>query len=132
MLNTLLLAAEHHQMGSFMKVLNFWSNLAFMVIFSLELVLKLWVYGPIGYVSDVMNVVDGIVVVHSLTELFFDTGISSLQAVRSLKGLRALRSFRALRAMRAMRYLTALPKIISVLFGCISSFLAVIALLFLF
>lgn len=119
-------------MGPVMAGINYYANLIFTIVFGAEMVLKVVGLGIFGYLRDILNVIDGVIVIHSLLELYLDTGINSLQAIKSLKGLRALKSMRALRAVRGLRYLSALPKIIAILLGCMRSFVAVLLLLFLF
>ena len=131
-LNTLLLAIERHNMSDSMRSFIYFSNFVFTIVFSIEMCLKMLGLGLLGYLGDFMNLMDAVVVLHSVFELYLDTGVNSLQAIRSLKGLRALKSMRALRALRAVRYLSALPKIIAIIMSCLKSFVAVLLVLFVF
>ena len=45
-------------------------NLAFTIIFAIEMGLKLFGIGPVNYARDPMNIFDGVIVILSLIELF--------------------------------------------------------------
>ena len=46
-------------------------NLTFTMIFLAEMVIKLVGYGFVGYIRDLMNVFDGLIVILSLVEIIF-------------------------------------------------------------
>ena len=65
-LNTIVLALEHHGASNeFMDTLTT-LNLAFTCCFTLEMLLKLTGLGIVGYCRDLMNYLDTIVVMVSL------------------------------------------------------------------
>lgn len=48
-------------------------NLFFTLLFAIEMILKLIGIGPKEYLRDTFNIFDGIIVILSIVELFFDT-----------------------------------------------------------
>jgi len=74
------------------------------------MILKIWAYTLKGYIKDSMNVLDGVIVIISLSELFFDPNIrrsnknnSAHSTVKVLRGFRILRIIRILRAISFMK-----------------------------
>lgn len=64
-------------------------NSIFTYVFIAELVLKLSAFGIRGYVSDTMNIFDGIIVLFSVIELLISTGGS--KAFAAFKSVRIFR-----------------------------------------
>jgi len=46
-------------------------NFAFTIIFAVEMCLKVFGFGVKGYLRDMMNIIDGLIVIVSLVEIFF-------------------------------------------------------------
>eukprot|EP01062_Namystynia_karyoxenos_P001518 TRINITY_DN1051_c0_g3_i1.p1 TRINITY_DN1051_c0_g3~~TRINITY_DN1051_c0_g3_i1.p1 ORF type:complete len:2258 (+),score=709.38 TRINITY_DN1051_c0_g3_i1:430-6774(+) len=97
--NTVLLSIEHHgQPGTLTDVLNI-ANYVFIGIFAAEMVLKLTAMGPLTYVRDSFNILDGTVVVISLVELSLSGGsfVSVFRALRLLRVFKLMKNFPSLR-----------------------------------
>jgi hypothetical protein len=87
--------------------------------------------GPVKWLADKMNYMDGTIVILSLVELLFMNGSGALSALRAV---RIFRVFRVLRVARLLRGLKSMIQIINVISRSISSFiyLAMLLLLFVF
>lgn len=129
-LNTLVLATDHHGIATEWSDINTELNFAFTIIFAFEMALKLFGMGIIGYCQDPMNYVDGLVVILSLIEIvFLQSGNSVFTAFRTI---RIFRTFRVLRVARLFRYLTYMGKIIRIIGDSIDDFAYLSLLLLLF
>ena len=82
-------------------------NLAFTIIFAVEMGLKLIGLGLFEYVRDKMNIFDGCIVVLSILEITAfnsdDGGGSAISAFRSVRIFRVLRVTRLIRSLQYMR-----------------------------
>lgn len=104
-INTIVLALEHHGIeDDFSDILKL-LNLIFTIIFAVEMTLKLIAFGFRGYFSDSMNYLDGAVVVMSIFEIAF---LSDGSAISAFRALRVFRIFRVIRVARLFRYLDSL------------------------
>ena len=130
-------------------------NLVFTYIFGVEMVLKLYGYGPKGYAADAFNIFDGVIVIISFVDLIITevlmaqsetptvctivNGVETcLEAASgggsSFSAFRAIRIFRVFRVMRVSRILRGLmfmKVIIEVLSGAIEQFILITFQLFL-
>ena len=104
-------------------------NLAFTIIFMIELVLKLFGMGVHKYLSDSMNYLDGGVVLLSIVELSMGSGSNTFSAFRTV---RIFRTFRVLRVARLLRALHSMQVIISVIGSSIENFVFIALLLIIF
>ena len=128
--NTITLAMDHHGISKSSEDLLQKFNLAFTIIFCVEMGLKLAGLGVRKYLNDKMNYLDGSVVLLSIVELvFLSDGSSSLSAFRTV---RIFRTFRVLRVARLLRTLQSMQVIIGVISRSISSFVYIAMLLLLF
>lgn len=104
-LNTLVLALDGLVPDSSSNLLTEF-NLAFTILFTIELGLKVFGMGPKKYISDTMNIFDALIVALSLVELFLlgggTSGKSSLSAFRSVRIFRAFRVLRVTKLMRSL------------------------------
>ena len=91
--------------------------------------LKLIGLGPINYLKDRMNYLDGMVVLLSIFELAFLSGGGAFSAFRAV---RIMRTFRVLRVARLLKSMQSMQTIIDVIARSISSFLYLAMLLLLF
>jgi hypothetical protein len=82
-----------------MKILYMF-NMVFTWIFIVELGLKLFGLGPIRYLKDKMNYLDGIVVAVSITELII---LQDSYKVGAHQVFRSVRIFRVIRVARLLR-----------------------------
>jgi Ion transport protein len=106
-------------------------NTFFTYIFITEMSLKVIGLGPIRYLKDKMNYLDGTVVMLSIVEILMTKkgGGGSLSAFKSI---RILRIFRILRVARLLRAMKSMQVILGVLMKSISSFIYLLLLIFLF
>eukprot|EP00752_Nemacystus_decipiens_P011295 g10037.t1 len=112
-LNTLVLALDHHPMdedfSTYLEVCNF----AFSLCFMLEMVLKVAALGPREYAKDNFNIFDGFIVISGLLELILsppdiltgETGNTSGGALSALRSFRLFRVFKLAREWNSMREL---------------------------
>ncbi len=77
-------------------------NLVFTWIFIVELALKLIGLGPVKYLKDRLNYLDGFVVMISIAELFITSGSFS-GAHQAFRSVRIFRIFRVIRVARLLR-----------------------------
>mmetsp|Transcript_20026 Transcript_20026/g.3279 ORF Transcript_20026/g.3279 Transcript_20026/m.3279 type:complete len:154 (+) Transcript_20026:408-869(+) len=130
LLNTIVLALDHYGISEEMEEVLTDMNLAFTIIFIIEMSLKLIGLTPIGYCKDAMNYLDGAVVIFSLIELIFLSGSNS--ALSAFRVIRIFRTFRVMRVARLFRYLSSMAKIMSVIGRSLSNFIYLALLLLLF
>jgi hypothetical protein len=78
-------------------------NLAFTIIFTIDMGLKLLGLGVAGYLRDKMNIFDGLIVALSLMEIGIGSGGSSVSAFRSVRIFRIFRIFRVTRMIRTLK-----------------------------
>ncbi|WIA28050.1 hypothetical protein OEZ86_010635 [Tetradesmus obliquus] len=134
--NTVALALTHEGMTHEFEEGLHQANLAFTILFTVEMLAKIAGLGLFAYLSDAWSLFDALVVAFSLvemvTELMARSNASGLTALRSVRSLRVLRSFRVLRVMKMFKYLDSLKMIAAVLMSCMSSFASIVVLLVLF
>ncbi|KAG2448926.1 hypothetical protein HYH02_006274 [Chlamydomonas schloesseri] len=127
-LNTIFLSLEYHnQPHSLTKALAV-SNLTLTVLFTIEMVLKLFGLGFWDYIRDGFNIFDALVVTISLLEIV----LSSVAGLNAIRALRVLKALRVLRLFKLFRYMQSLRRIGEVLLSAASSFMAIATLLILF
>ena len=78
-------------------------NTFFTIIFAVEMFLKIAAIGIVKWLRDVMNYMDGAIVILSLVELVFMSGSGAFSAFRSIRMLRTLRVLRVARLLRGLR-----------------------------
>ncbi|KAJ6660405.1 hypothetical protein lerEdw1_017828 [Lerista edwardsae] len=98
------------------------SNIVFTSLFALEMLLKLLVYGPFGYIKNPYNIFDGIIVVISVWEIVGQQG----------GGLSVLRTFRLMRVLKLVRFMPALQRQLVVLMKTMDNVATFCMLLMLF
>eukprot|EP00198_Chlamydomonas_reinhardtii_P001158 XP_001690493.1 voltage-gated Ca2+ channel, alpha subunit [Chlamydomonas reinhardtii] len=127
-LNTIFLSLEYHnQPDSLTQALNV-GNLTLTVLFTIEMVLKLFGLGFWDYIRDGFNIFDALVVTISLLEIV----LSSVGGLNAVRALRVLKALRVLRLFKLFRYMQSLRRIGEVLLSAASSFMAIATLLILF
>jgi hypothetical protein len=97
-------------------------NVVFTVIFVIEMILKLIGLGPLRYVKDPWNDLDGFIVIFSVIELglspppqWLPEGAPSAPG----SGIGALRTFRLLRVFKLLKSFEELRKIVAKVFACL-------------
>ncbi|KAA0725121.1 Voltage-dependent T-type calcium channel subunit alpha-1G [Triplophysa tibetana] len=105
LINTLSMGIEFHEQPDELTNALEISNIVFTSLFALEMLLKLLVYGPFGYIKNPYNIFDGIIVVISVWEIVGQQG----------GGLSVLRTFRLMRVLKLVRFMPALQRQLVVL-----------------
>lgn len=131
-LNTVMLASQGlvNDTASQDLLSNF--NLAFTVIFTIEMGLKIIGLGLKGYASDFMNLFDCAIVILSLYEQVTLSGTGGNSAVSAFRTVRLFRTFRVLRVTKLLRTLSYMKIIIGVIMRSMKNFIFILILLFLF
>ncbi|XP_066157194.1 sodium channel protein 60E isoform X3 [Euwallacea fornicatus] len=106
-----------------LKKLLYWTNLAFSIIFIIEMFFKWIALGFNKYFSSFWTLLDFLIVFVSLFSLLIEEN-ENLKVLRSLRTLRALRPLRAISRWQGMRIVVnalmyAIPSIFNVLLVCL-------------
>ncbi|CAD8085687.1 unnamed protein product [Paramecium sonneborni] len=101
-------------------------NLAFTILFTIEMGFKMIGYGLIQYIRDPMNIFDSLIVALSLVDIFFLSGNSVFKSVRIFRALRVLRITKLMRSLKFMNFL------VQVLSNAFQSLMYIFLLLILF
>lgn len=117
LMNTVVMGMESYDIDAQTKADLEFLNLIFTWIFIVELVIKLLAIGPRKYAANVMNLLDGAVVMLSIVEMVMAAlggggGAGNLQAFRTV---RVFRTFRVLRVTRVLRALKSMAMVIGVI-----------------
>ena len=129
LLNSIILSLEGYVNASDSIRNKF--NLSFTIIFTVEMVLKLYGLGLSNYFREKMNIFDFLIVILSLVEIIVfgqntNSGFSAFRTVRLFRILRVLRVTRLIRSLQYMRF------IIKVIGNSIDDFVYIALLLLLF
>ena len=117
LMNTVVMGMESYDIDlQTQQDLEFLNNI-FTWIFIVEMCIKLLAIGPRKYSSNVMNLLDGGVVLLSIVEIAMAAaggggGAGNLQAFRTV---RVFRTFRVLRVTRVLRALKSMAMVIGVI-----------------
>ncbi|XP_026207393.1 voltage-dependent T-type calcium channel subunit alpha-1G isoform X2 [Anabas testudineus] len=122
LINTLSMGIEYHEQPDELTNALEISNIVFTSLFSLEMLLKILVYGPFGYIKNPYNIFDGIIVVISVWEIVGQQG----------GGLSVLRTFRLMRVLKLVRFMPALQRQLVVLMKTMDNVATFCMLLMLF
>ncbi|XP_074519059.1 voltage-dependent T-type calcium channel subunit alpha-1G isoform X4 [Halichoeres trimaculatus] len=122
LINTLSMGIEYHEQPDELTNALEISNIVFTSLFSLEMLLKVLVYGPFGYIKNPYNIFDGIIVVISVWEIVGQQG----------GGLSVLRTFRLMRVLKLVRFMPALQRQLVVLMKTMDNVATFCMLLMLF
>ncbi|KAJ8963979.1 hypothetical protein NQ314_005238 [Rhamnusium bicolor] len=106
-----------------LKSVLYWTNLAFSIIFIIEMFLKWIALGFHKYFTSFWTLLDFLIVFVSLFSLLIEEN-ENLRVLRSLRTLRALRPLRAISRWQGMRIVVnalmyAIPSIFNVLLVCL-------------
>lgn len=130
LLNSALMASEMYEQSERLGDVQYWGNVVFTVLFTLEMIMSMIGLGLKGYFSDGFNCFDCVVVILSLVEL------GAQIATQSREGgmFSILRGFRLLRIFKLVKSWTSLQNILHTVISSLPSVanLAVLAMLFLF
>ncbi|XP_038612914.1 LOW QUALITY PROTEIN: voltage-dependent T-type calcium channel subunit alpha-1G [Tachyglossus aculeatus] len=122
LVNTLSMGVEYHEQPEELTNALEISNIVFTSLFALEMLLKVLVYGPFGYIKNPYNIFDGIIVVISVWEIVGQQG----------GGLSVLRTFRLMRVLKLVRFMPALQRQLVVLMKTMDNVATFCMLLMLF
>uniref|UniRef100_A0A8C1Q3S2 Voltage-dependent T-type calcium channel subunit alpha n=1 Tax=Cyprinus carpio TaxID=7962 RepID=A0A8C1Q3S2_CYPCA len=122
LINTLSMGVEYHEQPEELTDVLEISNIVFTSLFALEMLLKLLAYGLYGYISNLYNIFDGIIVIISVCEI----------VGQSDGGFSVLRTFRLLRVLKLVRFLPALRRQLVVLMKTMDNVATFCMLLMLF
>jgi hypothetical protein len=127
-INTVIMATQFFgQPGYWEDTLRI-ANYAFTGIFTVEMAINIWGFGPRQYIRDSFNVLDAVVVIANLTEIFvlevFDT--------RTVRGLSALRTIRLLRIFKMAKNWKELNRLLKTLLRSLESVANFTVVLFIF
>uniref|UniRef100_A0A915B5P9 Voltage-dependent L-type calcium channel subunit alpha n=1 Tax=Parascaris univalens TaxID=6257 RepID=A0A915B5P9_PARUN len=127
LLNTLVLTSEHYKQEPWLDHFQTVANLFFVVLFSLEMMLKMYSLGLTTYTTSQFNRFDCFVVVSSIVE-FVCVHFDLMKPL----GVSVLRSARLLRIFKVTKYWTSLRNLVSSLLNSLRSIMSLLLLLFLF
>ncbi len=103
-INTVALATDHYGIDPSLATTLTDMNLIFTIIFCIEMGLKLLGLGPLGYLKDGMNYLDGAIVILSIVEItVFNDGNNAISAFRTVRIFRTFRVLRVARLLRALK-----------------------------
>jgi voltage-dependent calcium channel L type alpha-1D len=125
-LNTLVLASEFHKQPAWMDDFQFFANIFFIILFTIEMVLKMYSLGFRSYFVSMFNKFDCFVVFGSIAEIFL-----TIHFHISL-GVSVLRCVRLLRVFKVTRYWTSLRNLVVSLLNSMRSIASLLLLLALF
>ncbi|XP_054707665.1 muscle calcium channel subunit alpha-1-like [Uloborus diversus] len=126
-LNTLTLASEHNSQPPWLDYFQECANLFFVVLFTLEMLLKLFSLGIQGYFVSLFNRFDCFVVVSSILET-----VLTYSDVMPPLGVSVLRCVRLLRIFKVTKYWASLRNLVASLINSMRSIASLLLLLFLF
>lgn len=98
-INTMLMAIEYHGQPQSLTTILEISNIFFLILFTIEMLLKIIAGGLFNYLKSPLNVLDGSIVIISLIELY-GTGNSGLSVLRTIRLLRILKLVRFMPTLR--------------------------------
>ncbi|KAJ1530607.1 hypothetical protein ONE63_005487 [Megalurothrips usitatus] len=126
-LNTGVLATEHYKQPEWLDFFQEVTNLFFVALFTMEMLLKMYSLGFQGYFVSLFNRFDCFVVIGSISEL-----ILTHTKVMPPLGVSVLRCVRLLRVFKVTKYWRSLSNLVASLLNSIQSIASLLLLLFLF
>ncbi|XP_071784403.1 voltage-dependent L-type calcium channel subunit alpha-1D-like isoform X3 [Asterias amurensis] len=125
-LNTIILASEHYNQPKWLEGFQDIGNFLFVVIFTVEMIIKMYSLGFQGYFVSLFNRFDCFVVCSSLLEVVL------MYAEVIQLGISVLRCVRLLRVFKVTRYWASLRNLVASLLNSMRSIASLLLLLFLF
>ncbi|XP_051160359.1 muscle calcium channel subunit alpha-1 isoform X2 [Leptopilina boulardi] len=126
-LNTGVLATEHYHQPDWLDEFQEITNIFFIALFSMEMMLKIYSLGFQGYFVSLFNRFDCFVVIGSISEM-----ILTRTHVMPPLGVSVLRCVRLLRVFKVTKYWRSLSNLVASLLNSIQSIASLLLLLFLF
>ncbi|XP_066923067.1 muscle calcium channel subunit alpha-1-like isoform X2 [Clytia hemisphaerica] len=126
-INTVIMATKHYEQPDWLTNVQSNAENVFVVIFTFEMLLKIFAHGFFGYCRSLFNIFDVIVVLLSILELILRRINDNFSY-----GLSVLRCLRLLRAFKVTKYWSSLRNLVASLMNAMNAILSLIFLLFLF
>ncbi|XP_066152799.1 muscle calcium channel subunit alpha-1 isoform X1 [Euwallacea fornicatus] len=126
-LNTGVLATEHYEQPPWLDDFQEYTNMVFIALFTLEMLLKMYSLGFQGYFVSLFNRFDCFVVIGSISEMV----LTNTNIMPPL-GISVLRCVRLLRVFKVTKYWRSLSNLVASLLNSIQSIASLLLLLFLF
>ncbi|XP_030756415.1 muscle calcium channel subunit alpha-1 isoform X1 [Sitophilus oryzae] len=126
-LNTGVLATEHYQQPIWLDHFQEYTNMFFIALFTIEMLLKMYSLGFQGYFVSLFNRFDCFVVIGSITEM-----VLTHSNIMPPLGISVLRCVRLLRVFKVTKYWRSLSNLVASLLNSIQSIASLLLLLFLF
>uniref|UniRef100_A0A336MGI3 Voltage-dependent L-type calcium channel subunit alpha n=1 Tax=Culicoides sonorensis TaxID=179676 RepID=A0A336MGI3_CULSO len=126
-LNTGVLATEHYQQPPWLDDFQEYTNMFFVALFTMEMILKMYSLGFQGYFVSLFNRFDCFVVIGSIGEM-----VLTHTKVMPPLGVSVLRCVRLLRVFKVTKYWRSLSNLVASLLNSIQSIASLLLLLFLF
>ncbi|XP_039297401.1 voltage-dependent calcium channel type D subunit alpha-1 isoform X4 [Nilaparvata lugens] len=126
-LNTGVLATEHYQQPEWLDQFQEHTNMFFVALFTMEMLLKMYSLGFQGYFVSLFNRFDCFVVIGSIGEMFL-----TRTDIMPPLGVSVLRCVRLLRVFKVTKYWRSLSNLVASLLNSIQSIASLLLLLFLF
>lgn len=101
MANIIILMIEHVPMDEDLATLLGQVNFVFLIIFTLEMLIRIVAVGPLNYIKDNWMKLDGFIVITAWVTLFAET-MQGLQAIRALRVLRILMLLKNAKTLRSL------------------------------
>ncbi|KAL1493061.1 hypothetical protein ABEB36_011199 [Hypothenemus hampei] len=126
-LNTGVLASEHYNQPLWLDDFQEYTNMFFIALFTLEMLLKMYSLGFQGYFVSLFNRFDCFVVIGSISEM-----VLTHTNIMPPLGISVLRCVRLLRVFKVTKYWRSLSNLVASLLNSIQSIASLLLLLFLF
>ncbi|XP_023242929.1 voltage-dependent calcium channel type D subunit alpha-1-like [Centruroides sculpturatus] len=126
-MNTLTLASEHYGQPLWLDHFQEVANMFFVILFALEMILKLYSLGFQGYFVSLFNRFDCFVVISSILE-----SVLTYTDIMPPLGVSVLRCVRLLRIFKVTKYWASLRNLVASLINSMRSIASLLLLLFLF
>ncbi|XP_065351464.1 muscle calcium channel subunit alpha-1 isoform X1 [Cloeon dipterum] len=126
-LNTGVLATEHYKQPLWLDTFQEMTNLVFVCLFTMEMLVKMYSLGFQGYFMSLFNRFDCFVVIGSISEMI----LTNTDVMPPL-GVSVLRCVRLLRVFKVTKYWKSLSNLVASLLNSIQSIASLLLLLFLF
>ncbi|XP_063370075.1 voltage-dependent calcium channel type D subunit alpha-1-like isoform X2 [Cydia amplana] len=126
-LNTMVLATEHYMQPIWLDTFQTCANYVFVVLFTMEMLIKMYALGIQGYFVSLFNRFDCFVMICSVLELV----LTATETIPQL-GISVLRCVRLLRVFKVTKYWRSLSNLVTSLLNSIQSIFSLLLLLFLF
>ncbi|CAH8477757.1 unnamed protein product [Schistosoma bovis] len=105
-LNTVVLTTEHHNQPEWLDEFQDFANVVFVMLFTMEMLIKMGASGFSDYISKLFNRFDFFVVIFSILELIFvKSGLLNPMGVSVLRCARLLRIFKLTQYWESLRSL---------------------------